>query len=409
MPFYTNTTLKPMNATVRTYELLNGVIYGEKVKTTVSNASYESWLRNSATTPGFGIKKFVGGGLQENPFEYKFYRDSSTLVGSPCVKSSSTYYGSKIIREEEGVSTSVILTDNSVSNINISALESRAVNDLLLKIKDQKINVAQAFAERQQLVDLVASTATRLVNAIRGIKRGNIADAASALGLTPTSSQKRRKTPRGKVTEKFISRSWLELQYGWLPLLGDIDGAAEELATVDPLTRLIRAETHKRFDDRINTVVKTADSTTTTVKTVKYDIRYGVSYYLTDSGLNVAGRIGLTNPLLIAWELLPWSFVIDWFIPVGDYISSFDATLGLAFNDGYRTDFHKENVRITRQFHSNSGADFARGSVFRDLEDVQVTRARLLKFPSSRPPAFKNPISVTHALNALSLLSQLRK
>lgn len=32
------------------------------------------------------------------------------------------------------------------------------------------------------------------------------------------------------------------------------------------------------------------------------------------------GRLGLNNPALITWELIPFSFVVDWFLPVGTWI-----------------------------------------------------------------------------------------
>lgn len=32
--------------------------------------------------------------------------------------------------------------------------------------------------------------------------------------------------------------------------------------------------------------------------------------------------LGLTNPELVAWELVPYSFVADWFIPLGDWMAA---------------------------------------------------------------------------------------
>lgn len=40
-------------------------------------------------------------------------------------------------------------------------------------------------------------------------------------------------------------------------------------------------------------------------------------------------QIGLTNPLLLGWELIPFSFVADWFIQVGDYLETLDALIGV--------------------------------------------------------------------------------
>jgi hypothetical protein len=42
-----------------------------------------------------------------------------------------------------------------------------------------------------------------------------------------------------------------------------------------------------------------------------------------------ARRIEIGNPLEIAWELVPFSFVVDWFIPIGDWLGSLDALKGV--------------------------------------------------------------------------------
>jgi hypothetical protein len=38
--------------------------------------------------------------------------------------------------------------------------------------------------------------------------------------------------------------------------------------------------------------------------------------------LSLQRSLGLVNPLEIAWEVVPYSFVVDWFLPVGSYIAA---------------------------------------------------------------------------------------
>lgn len=40
-------------------------------------------------------------------------------------------------------------------------------------------------------------------------------------------------------------------------------------------------------------------------------------------------QMGLVNPALVAWELVPYSFVFDWFISVGDWLTAVSALQGL--------------------------------------------------------------------------------
>jgi hypothetical protein len=36
----------------------------------------------------------------------------------------------------------------------------------------------------------------------------------------------------------------------------------------------------------------------------------------------VSRSLGLLDPLSVAWEILPWSFVVDWFYPVGTFLDN---------------------------------------------------------------------------------------
>jgi hypothetical protein len=45
------------------------------------------------------------------------------------------------------------------------------------------------------------------------------------------------------------------------------------------------------------------------------------------TNLNSWGSFGLLNPAAVAWELLPFSFVVDWFLPVGRYLEGLDVPM----------------------------------------------------------------------------------
>jgi hypothetical protein len=52
--------------------------------------------------------------------------------------------------------------------------------------------------------------------------------------------------------------------------------------------------------------------------------------------------LGLTNPLNVAWELVPFSFVVDWFIPIGSFFDGLVPPQGVSRVKGvssYRGEF----------------------------------------------------------------------
>jgi len=141
-----------------------------------------------------------------------------------------------------------------------------------------------------------------------------------------------------KSRMRAVKDSWLEYVFGWRPLISDAKAAAEALAEN---VELIRSDYEKHsvklFEDLSPTV--SADEAfgtaltspfTYTVKT--YERQKGVSYL-------VRGQIatGVTEPMTFrrnlfgfnlenfaptVWELIPWSFAIDYFSNVSDVINS---------------------------------------------------------------------------------------
>jgi hypothetical protein len=52
--------------------------------------------------------------------------------------------------------------------------------------------------------------------------------------------------------------------------------------------------------------------------------------------LRAASEAGLTNPLSVAWEMTPFSWVADYFLKIGGFLSSFTALEGLTVLDSGR-------------------------------------------------------------------------
>jgi hypothetical protein len=131
-----------------------------------------------------------------------------------------------------------------------------------------------------------------------------------------------------------------------------------------------------------------------------------LEYTLGSSSLQHLSSTGIADPLLLAWELLPWSFVADWFLPVGNYLENLNYDLGLTFKKGRIVTFSKN--RWTGDLAGESGESggntyvYSGGQVI-SSENIWLTREALSSAPRPAFPSFKNPFSTTHMWNAIAL------
>lgn len=275
---------------------------------------------------------------------------------------------------------------------------NRAEVECLLKVRDQSINLLNTFAERQKTIEMITERTTRVYRAYAAAKKGNFRAAAKALGVDK----------RGKTNAK----SWLELQYGWLPLLSDIHGGYEFMtgrrAKKGLLFKVSRTITDS--DSRVDTDGTSAWTKVSNVnvkKTTKVVLWYTVQY----EALAEAEKLGLLNPLEVAWELTPWSFVIDWFLPVGNLLGALSATNGCTFKGGTCTTTVRTNIKV--QVIPKNGTGFGTtikrsGNAEASMDYFKMDRSVYSGTPIPTPYV-KNPFSVKHALNALALLRGIIK
>lgn len=259
--------------------------------------------------------------------------------------------------------------------------EPRASNRALKKFYDaileNKASMAQTFAERQQAIDMVAQKATQVFNAYRQIRKGKFQRAARTLGL------KKTRNPRSKQA----SGQWLELQYGWLPLLGDI----HTLLNFNPFAgdKISKRATERcSYRGRLGATVVTKET-----------VEYGALISVTDPMVGFANQAGLLNPGLLAWELMPFSFVVDWFLPVGDHLDYLTALCGLTITDGYKS------TKIVRDITLQGSKSGLMISAHEEKFDRTLWTKNSLGIPTLK---FTNPISPIHIANAVALGRQLK-
>jgi hypothetical protein len=122
-----------------------------------------------------------------------------------------------------------------------------------------------------------------------------------------------------------------------------------------------------------------------------------------NTALQTAVSLGLTNPVSLAWELLPFSFVVDWAWPLGDYFSQFDALAGVEVKGYSMSNLTKIRVKYEGRKPAGTNQIVNWDSYYRL---TKLNRTASLSVPFATLPRVKDPFnSKEHVLNGLALLA----
>jgi len=327
----------------------------------------DNYLQKSGNTFSGGLRAaraFAAshGYYPQNSFSYSARSLDSYTLGTVTVTRGLPYTGSAAgtYVTNDTLSLDVDWRSQSLIDGNLVNLTAKATANANAKVRDQKVGLGEALAEAGKTYDMAANMLKRItrgyVSCRKAVKQPSqfvkhVREAARHFGCAPLLRKKARKneTPHNL---------WLEYRYGWLPLVSTVKGA------VEALDRGLRSK------DQILVVRSTVSekwnvTTYTSNRGVSYPSnpgsRYGVAtaplehnyrnqlidkrmvgvqigyiVKVTNPNLAAGGQLGL-DPVTTGWELVPFSFVVDWFANVGDVIEQLTAFNGVTFLTGWKT------------------------------------------------------------------------
>lgn len=282
-----------------------------------------------------------------------------------------------------------------------------ALIKLFDSLKGEGANVANMIGERNQVLKSVVNAIHGTGNILLALKRGDIARAVRYAGGDPRSVRELR--------TKDIAGMWLALQYGWKPLLSDVydlvNGLHYRETTFPKVHRgrksigeIKKPATGSSYFDSMKGPLR-SQGVAENAAVVKYTVMA-----MPDAKWAAPAALGLTDPLTVLWEVTPWSFVVDWFIPVGQYLEQLTATHGWNFMAGCKSTLQRVETKGNfngQNNYSSAGWSYTNTKSWRRSCVYTAYRRSVLNgFPSVRAPKFKNPFSTGHMWNSLALLYQ---
>lgn len=262
---------------------------------------------------------------------------------------------------------------------------------LVDKLRTEPASLGTALAEWSESLEMVTHRASQLYRGYRHLRRGQFRAFLNTFGIGP--KRKHRNLIRNSLSQ--APSLWLEYSFGWKPAVQDIYDACNSLQQPVP-GGSASGSGAEEYSYRFKT------GSGVTLHTYHYNgvahVKQGARFYIDSPNLYALQQLGVANPVSIAWELVPFSFMVDWVFDIGSFLGGFSDLLGLRVIGAYTTFFLKARGGQTYQ---NPPAD-QHGVVVRMVRETGLSRP----IPNFSFTANVGR-SLTRAANAVSLLAQI--
>lgn len=271
--------------------------------------------------------------------------------------------------------------------------DNSAYGEFMKKLKSAEAMLAVNYAERAQALDMMQRRALQLYRFTRAIARRDLVGAAKELGVKPKQTMRKR--------ARSAADNFLEFHFGWSPLVADIYACVDLLQGPVPWG-LIQGKGRK-----IPISTKLSGGSQWAIYKGYERSFCGAVVAVTNPNLFLANSLGLVNPASVLWELVPFSFLLDWFVNVGDFLTSMTDLWGVSISNAYTSQLLSIKSCETDYRYTYGGKLYGFASV-----QTGVWFDRRIGLPSvtlaMRPPWRLSP---SRAATAISLLIQngLRK
>lgn len=308
----------------------------------------------------------------------------------------------------------------SASSISFPSAYSKAYGKFVEQARSS-VNLAVNIAERKQAIDMIASRCMQMYRFSRQLSSFRFAAAAKTLGLRVVSQSKRRNKyvqrvidRQGREHEVRLTRSakafgnnYLEYHFGWENIVKDV-GDGVELIHDSPFPKLGRRikASATEFETQPKKPTVSRWSSGLISWWPKKTAKLMGTVVIEDPNIARLNQLGFVNPAVILWELIPFSFVVDWFSNVGQVLSSYTDFAGFSLQNSSVTYFgsHQTISYQNGGYPNYSAPPFVTLAVH-GQRGLYVKRSLGVPLPTVTLKPVKWP-SVTRGLTSVSLLAQ---
>lgn len=274
----------------------------------------------------------------------------------------------------------------------------RCYSKFVDELRKEQAQLAVSLHEWDKSRDLILGRASQLLTFAKQLRSGNFSKALKVLGHPPDSLPRTRK----HMASKSLGAQWLELHFGWVPLVQDIQASMKVLEGQPPSSSITtRSSAQSNFPVNANPSVHSIAVERNSFYTTS--IQMGGRIRMTNPNLYAASSLGLTNPIEWAWEVIPFSFVVDWFTNASSFLGQWDDFLGVQVDMAYTTVVNNNTFFAAWIPHPTYEGDVPAPD---GCKGVLITRSLGITGPRFYVKPYHG-FSVARAATAMSLLTQI--
>lgn len=267
---------------------------------------------------------------------------------------------------------------NEIENMSVFPTELDWQTKMRLDIKDFTTNLGTSVIEYRQTASMFEDFAKGAASAYRSFRRG--------------------KRPKGKrFSPCTVAAAELTASYGLEPLANDL------FDSYMSLKHKLEEPILKRFISKKREEGSTVISNRGDIEIEWEMSQRAICYVRLNPNFN---QFTLGNPAELAWEVVPFSFVVDWAIPIGDTLSALDALKTVERVIGTVTTKRKYQHNFVHEKILNGDR---KSIIPATLDYEDHSRAVIYSIPLPRVPTWDPSQSWRAVQHGLSLLTTLNK
>jgi len=300
--------------------------------------------------------------------------------------------------------------------------DSEVALKLIKRAKGNQFATPVFLAEAGKTSSMVYQRAMSIVKLFVEVKKGNFRYFFDNLHVTVSLSKSKKRRLVRKWNKRYLQDSSksaanavLEYSYGWVPFMLEVRSAVNTLMDVvdRPENRVSRIAV--KLERKLSPTVTLKDTWDFGIHGLYRINRTDVVTHsrnavwrFTPSNLDLPARFGLVNLAEVVWELVPLSFVADWFFPIGDYLGALDVPYRFSHAGGTygaRTEVVSTYVLANPSVFSTAVFEGATGGA---TYRVSVSRTPMLTIPLPKLSefSFQPELGTQRVMSAAALLRQ---